>query len=202
MNHDQLEVLEEELENAIGRVVRRLAKARQIGPPPSGRTYHLMAKAAATVLEAVNDEDDDDKPQAPCPPNSGGYALLWNGTHGVGHWARVLENGIRLAKETKANIEVVQFFAIFHDSCRVNECTDPDHGERGGNLALAFRDEWFVLSDGEWDLLYEACAGHTDGETEADITIQTCWDADRLDLGRVGIILPHKLCTPAPRRGK
>ena len=28
------------------------------------------------------------------------YALPWHGTHGVGHWARVLENGLRLAKES------------------------------------------------------------------------------------------------------
>jgi hypothetical protein len=56
MNHDQVQVLEEELEVAIGRVVRRLAKARQIGPPPSNHTYHLMAKAAAAVFEAVADE--------------------------------------------------------------------------------------------------------------------------------------------------
>ena len=128
------------------------------------------------------------------------YALPWHGTHGVGHWARVLENGVRLAWETKANIEVVQLFAIFHDSCRVNEGTDCGHGERGTDLALALRDEWLVLSDEEFDLLYEAFAGHTDGETEADITIQTCWDADRLDLGRVGMIpAPQKLCTPAAK---
>jgi len=31
------------------------------------------------------------------------YALPWNGTHGVGHWARVLENGLRLARQTGAN---------------------------------------------------------------------------------------------------
>jgi uncharacterized protein len=30
------------------------------------------------------------------------YALPWHGTHGVGHWARVLENGLRFAKETEA----------------------------------------------------------------------------------------------------
>ena len=41
---------------------------------------------------------------------------------------------------------------------------------------------------------------HTDGGTEADITIQTCRDADRLDLGRVGMMPePAKLCTPAAR---
>ncbi|MFM7373822.1 MAG: hypothetical protein ACKO39_01545, partial [Chthoniobacterales bacterium] len=44
------------------------------------------------------------------------------------------------------------------------------------------------------------CRTHTDGLTEADPTIQACWDADRLDLGRVGIT-PHasRLCTDAAR---
>ena len=128
------------------------------------------------------------------------YSLPWHGTHGVGHWARVLENGLRLARQTKANVEVVQLFAIFHDACRVSEGHDDGHGERGGELALVLRDEWIVLSDEEFDLLYEACAAHTDGETEADITIQTCWDADRLDLGRVGVYPESsKLCTRAAK---
>ncbi|MGA2259338.1 MAG: hypothetical protein ABSG53_32085 [Thermoguttaceae bacterium] len=36
------------------------------------------------------------------------------------------------------------------------------------------------------------------GETEADFTIQTRWDADRLDLGRVRVCPdPSKLCTKA-----
>ncbi len=31
-----------------------------------------------------------------------------------------------------------------------------------------------------------------------DLTIQSCWDADRLDLGRVGIVVrPARLCTTA-----
>ena len=37
------------------------------------------------------------------------------------------------------------------------------------------------------ELLIEACKYHSDGFTEADITVQTFRDADRLDLGRVGI---------------
>ena len=44
------------------------------------------------------------------------YVLPWDGDHGIAHWARVLENGFRLAEETGANIEVVQLFAILHDS--------------------------------------------------------------------------------------
>ncbi len=128
------------------------------------------------------------------------YELPWHGTHGVGHWARVLESGLRLAKETGANVEVLRLFAIFHDSRRVSEGYDDGLGERGGNLARELRGEWFGLSDQEFNLLYDACAGHTNGETEADITIQTCWDADRLDLGRVGIVpAPQKLCTPAAK---
>jgi hypothetical protein len=58
MDRDQVQILEEELEIAIGRVVRRLARAKQIGPPPSNRTYHLMAKAATAVLEAAADQDE------------------------------------------------------------------------------------------------------------------------------------------------
>jgi uncharacterized protein len=129
------------------------------------------------------------------------YALPWHGTHGVSHWARVLENGLRLAEETGANAEVVQLFAIFHDARRRNEDIDPEHGQRGAELAATLRGKWFRLPDADFDLLYAACADHTNGETEADITIQTCWDADRLDLGRVGIVPePEKLCTPAARR--
>jgi uncharacterized protein len=129
------------------------------------------------------------------------YSLPWHGTHGVGHWARVLENGLRLAKATGANVEVVQLFAVFHDACRINEGHDPGHGRRGADLAAAFRGDWLNLDDADFDLLYEACAGHTDGGTDGDITIQTCWDADRLDLGRVGTVPdPKRLCTPAARR--
>ena len=35
---------------------------------------------------------------------------------------------------------------------------------------------------------------------EADITVQVCWDADRLDFGRVGMVpAPKKLCTAAAK---
>ena len=56
------------------------------------------------------------------------------------------------------------------------------------------------ISDTEAELLAYACTHHSDGYTEANITVQTCWDADRLDLGRVGI-RPHPryLCTAAAK---
>jgi len=129
------------------------------------------------------------------------YALPWHGTHGVSHWARVLENGLRLAQDSGANVEVIQLFAVFHDARRVNEDFDLGHGIRGAELAAAFRGDWFTLPDADFDLLYAACAGHTDGGTNADSTIQTCWDADRLDPGRVGIYPEAgRLCTDAAKR--
>ena len=114
------------------------------------------------------------------------YALPQNGIHGVAHWARVLETGVRLAEVTGANIEVVQLFAVFHDSQRVTEKTDPSHGIRGAAFAAELRGKLFDLNDDDFDLLFVACAGHMDNPTDDDPTVQICWDADRLDLGRVG----------------
>lgn len=124
------------------------------------------------------------------------YALPLNGDHGVGHWARVLENGWKLAEETGANVEVVSLFAVLHDSCRINEVTDPEHGPRAAEFAAELRGRVFDLDDNEFRLLYRACEGHTHERTHPDVTIQTCWDSDRLDLGRVGITPhPSRLCT-------
>ena len=54
----------------------------------------------------------------------------------------------------------------------------------------------FHLPDHEFGLLCKACDGHTRERTHPDITIQTCWDSDRLDLERVGITPhPRRLCT-------
>ena len=128
------------------------------------------------------------------------YALPRDGTHGIAHWARVLENGLRLAEHTNVSADVVQLFALFHDSRRINEGVDPGQGKRGAELAASFRGKWFTLADRDFDLLYEACVRHTDGDTEGDVALQTCWDADRLDLGRVGIRPNHiKLCTKAAK---
>ena len=49
----------------------------------------------------------------------------------------------------------------------------------------------------------DACKYHSDGFVKGDITVQTCWDSDRLDLGRVGIKpLADKLCTKAAKKNE
>ena len=102
------------------------------------------------------------------------YALPLDGDHGVTHWARVLENGLRLTEETGANADVVSLFAVLHDSRRVNEVTDPDHGPRAAEFATDLRDTVFSLDDHSFRLLYRACEGHTHERTHPDVTIQTC----------------------------
>jgi uncharacterized protein len=128
------------------------------------------------------------------------YDLPWDGYHGIAHWARVYENGVRLAVETGADVDVVRLFAILHDCRRVNEDEDPDHGPRAAEYARELRGLLFDLPDPAFRLLYRACAGHTHERTHPDVTIRTCWDADRLDLGRVGITPhPSRLCTDAAK---
>jgi uncharacterized protein len=125
-----------------------------------------------------------------------GYALPWEGIHGVPHWARVLENGWHLSAVTGARIDVVELFAVLHDSCRINEGIDDGHGRRGAELAKKLRGTAFELDEEDFGLLMEACKLHTEGHLDGNITLQTCWDSDRLDLGRVGIIpQTEKLCT-------
>lgn len=126
------------------------------------------------------------------------YRLRPEGTHGVVHWARVWDNGMRVASETGADAEVVRLFALFHDSRRENEYHDDDHGLRGGELASSLRGTLVHLDPPRFELLYEACRLHTNGHTEGDPTLQACWDGDRLDLGRVGTMpAAHRLCTDA-----
>lgn len=108
--------------------------------------------------------------------------------HGPTHWRRVEQNGLWLCDRTGADLFVVRLFAWFHDSKRINEYTDPQHGLRGAEYAVSLRGVHFDIEDEAFEKLVYACIWHTDRDHSDDITIGTCWDADRLDLGRVGAI--------------
>ena len=128
------------------------------------------------------------------------FALNLDGIHGISHWARVRANGLRLAQRIGINPEVLELFALLHDSKRLNDGTDPDHGRRAAEFAKTLMGSLLVLSDADFESLVFACEHHTDGLTEANATVQICWDADRLDIGRVGIMPDVRcLCTFAAK---
>jgi len=99
----------------------------------------------------------------------------------------VARNGLYTAERTGADAVVVSLFALFHDCQRYSDGADSGHGARGAAYAESMRDEFGVLDDGRFALLDEACCGHTDRVHHDDPTIGACWDADRVDLTRLGI---------------
>jgi len=114
------------------------------------------------------------------------YVLNWRGIHGWDHWIRVTETGLILARENGADPEVVELFSLLHDSCRLNDGLDPRHGPRAAEFAKNLHRVHFGLEDRALNLLLTAICDHTKGYVHRDPTIQVCWDADRLDLPRVG----------------
>lgn len=145
------------------------------------------------------------------PTNTPAHALMADivagmrldplGVHGLRHWARVHGLGLHLAARTGADPVVVCLFAVFHDARRHNDFDDPQHGPRGAALAESLRATHLAhLTDPQFSLLAVACRDHTHARTHPDPTIATCFDADRLDLARVGTTPhPSRLCTAAAR---
>ena len=120
-------------------------------------------------------------------------------THGFPHWQRVERNGILLSTENgkireDINIKVVRFFAYLHDKCRLDNWTDIEHGVRAADMLHTIRDTILKdFTDEDVSLLERACRYHTTELRTGNPTIDVCFDADRLDLGRVGIV-------PNPKR--
>jgi uncharacterized protein len=128
------------------------------------------------------------------------FLLDWGGIHGVPHWARVRANGLKLATLNGARTDVIELFAFLHDSRRENDGADKEHGLRAAAFAMSLRASLIQIYDEGFDLLVFAITLHSKGLLEAPITVQTCWDADRLDLGRIGRRPdPIRLCTKHAR---
>jgi uncharacterized protein len=119
------------------------------------------------------------------------FACGESSVHGPDHWQRVEAVGLELCKETGADEPVVRLFALLHDSCRMDDGADLLHGPRAADMLGDIAGELFTLQPDRLGLLEYAIRHHTGGQVSDDSTIGTCWDADRLDIGRVGII-PHQ----------
>lgn len=120
-----------------------------------------------------------------------GFVLHKTATiHGISHWKKVEKIGVILAKNTPgADCLVVRLFAIIHDSGRENELEDPGHGHRAAiRCKELFRQERLKISAQQFNKLKFICRHHSDGKISSDPTVGVCWDADRLDITRVGIV--------------
>ncbi len=118
--------------------------------------------------------------------------------HGYDHWRGVERRGHYIAERNGADKKVVSAFAFTHDIGRTVDSKEPGHGQWSADIIRQFfPPEVFGLDTRQYRQLLEAVAEH-DIETarSSDITVQTCWDADRLDLPRL-YVFPDKnrLCT-------
>lgn len=119
--------------------------------------------------------------------------------HGEVHWHRVGKNGRLLCDDQDLlvaqgletehpNRKVVTYFAYLHDSCRLDDGYDTEHGPRAAETICEIRSTLLSdLTDEEFLLLQRAIREHTSSPTTDNITINICLDSDRLDLGRVGV---------------
>ena len=124
------------------------------------------------------------------------FRISISGFHGTNHWTRVRHYALTIGSEVGADLLVVELFAFLHDSQRINENEDRMHGDRAAEYAESLNHRYFDLPDSGLDKLVHAIRFHSYGKIHQCPTIQTCWDADRLDLGRVGIKPSAKYLSP------
>jgi uncharacterized protein len=124
--------------------------------------------------------------------------------HGPGHWQQVERNVIEIGENTPGcDVEIARLFAILHDCKRQNEGTGEKHGEWAAEFARELYDKGMLdLDPKRMAILEYAIRSHNDGMVNSDPTIGVCWDADRLDLPRVGITPDASLLSTQYAKGK
>jgi uncharacterized protein len=109
--------------------------------------------------------------------------------HGEAHWRAVGHTALELAPRVdRADALLGLLFGLLHDSQRLNDGGDPDHGPRAARLARDLHTEGLLpLDSADLVTLIDAIDRHTVGRRSDHPTIALCWDADRLNLWRIGI---------------
>lgn len=116
---------------------------------------------------------------------------------------KVSERGLYLAERTPgADETVIQLFGFLHDCQRKTEGIDQRHGLRAGEHIKNIRNNLLKgLTDDQFEKLEYAITFHNAGLTDDDPTIGCCWDADRLEIGRVGMRIKKRfMSTEAGKR--
>lgn len=120
--------------------------------------------------------------------------------HGPPHWRRVARLGLEIAAAEGADTMVVSLFAVCHDVARVHDGRDFEHGPKAAELVATTLAPRLGLESAQLDQLLLAITRHTDGQVSDDVTVGACWDADRLDLVRIGFAVRSKLLSTAAAR--
>lgn len=128
--------------------------------------------------------------------------------HGPSHWRAVGAVAAELAGVLDAappadakptpgpDRDLLLLFALLHDAKREDDGRDLQHGPRAALLLDELRAEDVIaVDDLRAAVLREALHDHTNGTLSSDPTIGTCWDADRLLIGRVGMTPDARFCS-------
>lgn len=122
--------------------------------------------------------------------------------HGPKHWRAVARvASLVLVEAPGADARSLLIFAAVHDTQRLNDGHDPEHGSRAAVILQTELDHG--LDDKRLERVLYAMRHHSGGTGPAqheDPTIGACWDSDRLTLDRVGIVPATRyISTPAVR---
>jgi len=112
----------------------------------------------------------------------------FGGVHGPDHWGRVTENALAIAKAEGSDQRIAMLFGLLHDCQRRSDYEDKGHGRRAAEYAKTIRYMMPKLTNKQFAKLLHALKWHDDQIHTKDRDIAACWDADRLDLPRVGIL--------------
>ena len=121
--------------------------------------------------------------------------------HGPKHWRAVAQvAAMLLAEAPGVDPRSLFIFACLHDTKRLNDDRDPEHG---GRAAMVLDELDHGLDPDRLARLRFAIRNHSGGgggPSHEDPTIGACWDSDRLTLDRVGIRPePLYISTPSVR---
>ncbi len=169
-----------------------LASEEHPGPPRPGYLETILAAAQQWGIAPERREEIAAWGQTVAPwlvrTVLAGYQLDHHGIHGPGHWLRVRANGLALAAQTPgADVRVVELFALLHDCRRQHDGGNHGHGARAAAYAATLAEDGLLrLAAEPLERLLASAAGHELGKVSSDPTIGCCWDADRLELSRLG----------------
>jgi len=118
--------------------------------------------------------------------------------HGMAHLRRVAYTAGRIAGATGENVEGAIVAGFLHDCARTDEGGGNSHAHASAEIARELMGRFYPHLD--MGRLCEGIARHADGTATADLLIGSIWDADRLDLRRLGIHVEADMLSTALAR--